>query len=154
MYWYLKIKDQVEQAAQAFGSKTRTGLFKLIRISMVIPITYIKFGDHPEDKRIIYALQKWASKRPEVVRVLVYGSRVRGEQREDSDLDVAIELIKSNKGDTPFAIWLHESTDWQMELQSFVPWRLHLEWHDIDGKTQVVSDKISKDCYLAYEKET
>jgi len=109
------------------------------------------FADLPEGMRIVDALRKWANNQPEVIKVIIYGSRARGDQREDSDLDVAVELTNTSTGDVPFAIWLDEADSWHRELQPFIPWRLHLEWHDVEGATPLVSEKIHRGCYIAYE---
>lgn len=39
----------------------------------------------------ISTLQAWAKTTPEVVNVWIFGSRVRGAHRPDSDVDVAVE---------------------------------------------------------------
>jgi predicted nucleotidyltransferase len=111
-----------------------------------------KFANLPERKMVVRALQKWADKYPVIIRVLVYGSRARGEQRPDSDIDIAVELKSNREDETPFVIWMHEASVWREELQPLVPWRLHLEWHDLDGSTPHVAEKIRKGFYLAVDK--
>jgi predicted nucleotidyltransferase len=111
-----------------------------------------KFADLPERELIVDALQKWANKYPVISRVLIYGSRARGEQQSDSDIDIALELKSNREDEKPFVIWMHEASIWREELQPLFPWRLHLEWHDVDGSTPHVAEKIGKGYYLAVDK--
>lgn len=111
-----------------------------------------KFADYAGRDELITILRKWAEVHPEISKVVVYGSRARGEHRPDSDFDVAVELTRVSDED-PFVIWLHEQDNWRNELSPLLLWRLHLEWHDLEGTTPVVRNKIARGHLVVFARE-
>jgi predicted nucleotidyltransferase len=103
---------------------------------------------------VISILRRWAQLHPEVVRVIIYGSRARGEHRPDSDFDVALELASLRFGETPIEVWLTQADLWRKELTPLVPWNLHLEWHSLEGKTPAVESKIDLGHYVVFNRTT
>ena len=76
-------------------------------------------------------LSEWAAKNPLVARLWVFGSRARGDHRDDSDLDIAIELdltaadgVDESGG---FATWSFETDGWEEELANLLPFTIDLE---------------------------
>lgn len=106
-----------------------------------------------EKQDLIVSLKSWAVRHPEITRVIVYGSRARGDHRPDSDLDVAVEIEKSKWQESPFAIWLTSTAAWQRELEPKLPWPLDLQWHDPDGETPTVTAKIHRGHFVVYERD-
>lgn len=51
-----------------------------------------KVGPTSDLKSLAHVIAQWADQRPAIQRVYIFGSRVRGDNRPDSDLDVAIEF--------------------------------------------------------------
>lgn len=52
-----------------------------------------RMADLPDDLvRLVPALRQWASAQSQVGRLWLYGSRVKGTHRPDSDLDVAVSV--------------------------------------------------------------
>jgi predicted nucleotidyltransferase len=66
-------------------------------------------------------LSIWAAETPLVKRLWLFGSRVRGEHREDSDVDVAIELdmtaVKGVDESAGMATWAFDTMTWKPELE-------------------------------------
>jgi predicted nucleotidyltransferase len=73
-------------------------------------------------------LVEWARKNPLIKRIYLYGSRTTDTHKGNSDLDVAVEIYRSNNDSNVLATWLHNKDGWTNELQSLLPYKLHLEW--------------------------
>lgn len=104
-----------------------------------------KFINHPERARIESQLEQWARTHPEITRLIVYGSRARGDYRPDSDLDLAVELEAAGWDENPFTTWTASAESWRRELAPLLPWPLQLEWHDPNGETEVVAGGLLRD---------
>jgi len=72
----------------------------------------------------------WATGQPLVSAAYLYGSRVKGTHRVDSDLDVAIEIEPERGDSSAKATWICEKQWLTNSLQSLLPMELHLEWYD------------------------
>ncbi len=66
-------------------------------------------------------IQVWAQKHPLIRRIYLYGSRVRGDYRPDSDLDVAIEFYKRSGDDSLWVTGYFEIPDLKIELRELIP---------------------------------
>lgn len=110
------------------------------------------FESIPEYAGIVNNLQKWAESRPEIARLIVYGSRARGDHHPNSDFDLAVEIIPGPYDSDAFAVWIHEANQWRAEISPMIPWVLQLEWHDVDGDTPTVSKGIADGNYLVFER--
>ena len=64
----------------------------------------------------IDAIRGWAALHPVIRRAWVFGSRVRGSERPDSDLDAAIEHASMPGDSGPFATWIGKAQIWRDEL--------------------------------------
>lgn len=86
----------------------------------------------PDD--VITALKCWAAAKPEIARLHVFGSRVRGINKDggpvrpDSDLDIGIELAPTIENKTDF--WMHDTVAWRRDLAALIPYPVHLELLD------------------------
>ena len=71
----------------------------------------------------------WACQTDYVRRAWLYGSRIRRTNREDSDLDVAIEVCGKHAGgrcETPYTRFFFDHKEWAADLQQLLPWKVHL----------------------------
>lgn len=99
------------------------------------------------------AVAKWARSKPIVMRVYLFGSRVRGDHRPDSDLDIAVELVPDLDESGGLATWMHEKKEWIEELKALIPLKLQLErYHPV--QTPTVVKGIERSSQLIYEKTT
>lgn len=82
------------------------------------------------------AVRGWASGEPLVRRVYLYGSRAKGTQRPDSDIDLAVLfrpdplLVREQGGDmwqARYFTWEDNSPRWKNALSSLFPVPVHLE---------------------------
>jgi predicted nucleotidyltransferase len=95
----------------------------------------------------------WARQKPLIKRVFVFGSRVRGDHRPDSDIDIAVELdpnhfqgVDESGG---LATWMFETEAWKDELHRL----LQLERYHA-GQTPTIASGLARSRVLVYEKAT
>jgi predicted nucleotidyltransferase len=81
---------------------------------------------HPDLKRQAKIVAEWAEKLP-LKKVYIFGSRVRGDARADSDLDVAIEFEFLPTDNEAMWNWKHQNETDFAELKKAlgVPLSLH-----------------------------
>jgi predicted nucleotidyltransferase len=63
----------------------------------------------------VAALRSWAAGNHRVARLVVFGSRARGDHAKDSDLDLAIDLTE-DRHDTAAGLWVFSRKDWNRQL--------------------------------------
>lgn len=73
-------------------------------------------------------LANWAHGR--AVTVYVYGSRVRGDHRPDSDIDVYVELGRAHEDDDTILWWTHQQQTFFADLVPHLPCTLGKNGHE------------------------
>ena len=68
------------------------------------------------DSRDMLALKNWAQATACIRLVWIFGSRVRGEGRHNSDLDVAVEIDPIGRDELAQPGWMELSPGWRAEL--------------------------------------
>jgi predicted nucleotidyltransferase len=85
---------------------------------------------------------RWAARHPEIVRVYLFGSRIRGRSKlgasvaKHSDLDVAVEFRELDE-QLGFQLWMDVAEPWRRELEPRIPWSVDLEWYHSTGTPRV-----------------
>ncbi|HEC58175.1 hypothetical protein LCGC14_0484130 [marine sediment metagenome] len=97
-----------------------------------------------------HLVSEWARKKPEIKNVQFFGSRVKGANREDSDLDVAIELIQGLDECGGLSAWMRNSDKWSKELNELIPYEVQAEWNDGEN-TDLINKGLLEACLLVYE---
>lgn len=101
-------------------------------------------------------LSTWAAEKPLVSRLWLFGSRVRGDHRPDSDVDVAIELdmsaVKGVDESGGMATWAFDATPWKPELEGLLSLLVDLQRYKA-GETNIIQSGIDKSSLLVYEKQ-
>ena len=86
----------------------------------------------------------------------MFGSRARGEESHESDIDIAVELdLASAQGvdeSGGTATWMLECGDWDSELASLFPVLVDLEQF-IGAKTPTIRAALKRSSVLAYKKQ-
>ena len=78
--------------------------------------------------RLSGLVNSWAKTKRHIASVDLFGSRVRGDHRIDSDIDIAVTLIQSNP-DSAFAYFSLHHQEWLTELcQMVAPIDVDLQW--------------------------
>jgi len=90
-------------------------------------------------------LKAWAARAPEVQYLAVFGSRVRGDHRPDSDLDIAIE-VAGEGGE--IATFMFSHARWMAEIEKllgFAP--VHLT-----PRRDVATRLMAGNCVVLFER--
>lgn len=97
---------------------------------------------------VVTEFRAWATNKPNVRRMWIYGSRLLGTQRPDSDLDTAIEIdVLSTDAETQLK-WMDDKEMWLKELQNLSPFKVHLEMHG----TPHVNEYVASCSMLIYKR--
>jgi predicted nucleotidyltransferase len=91
----------------------------------------------------------WGARNPLIVRLWLYGSRARGDHREDSDLDIAIENLTAPTDTDPLTTAVFELEGWRRDLQPKLKLTLHLE--SIHESYDVIQPAVRNHGRLVYE---
>ena len=78
----------------------------------------------------IRTLRSWAEGRPHVRRLWVFGSRLKGTQRDDSDLDVAMEIDALGQDENAAVSWVGYRHLCEQELSALTGFAVQL--HPVD----------------------
>lgn len=104
--------------------------------------------------QLVIVLRDWAAENPFVRRLWVFGSRLRGNQRDDSDIDVALEIDPIGNDEIPLTSWISSSDRWREELQPKLPHQLDLQFYDSTDQKSHVVQYINCCSALIYERVT
>lgn len=99
---------------------------------------------------LIPAVASWASQKRLIECLHFFGSRVRGEEKPTSDLDVAVQLIYSDH-DAALANWFFECDAWALELSAILPWKVDLQLL-APGCTPTISAAIKRSSLVVYQR--
>ncbi|MDF2435212.1 MAG: uncharacterized protein JWP44_4843, partial [Mucilaginibacter sp.] len=64
---------------------------------------------------LIRIIAAWAAGHPEVLEVVLFGSRARGDHRPDSDVDLAVRAASPDNR-TPLGVYIQHCQEWRSEL--------------------------------------
>ncbi|WP_186123807.1 nucleotidyltransferase family protein [Burkholderia gladioli] len=95
------------------------------------------------------AISRWAATKPIIRRVFIFGSRARDDFRENSDLDVAIEIDGVNGN--ALATWMFDTKPWYAEISALAPFEIDLEFFD-EEETPTIKAAIRRSSVLIYKR--
>jgi uncharacterized protein len=104
------------------------------------------------ENNVAESIAQWAVENPEVRRVWVFGSRLKGTHRRDSHIDIAVELEPVADSEETLARWIVHSDLWKSQLQSRIAAKIDLEWFDPDGSTRTIEAGLNEAKVLIYER--
>lgn len=103
-----------------------------------------------EFEEIKAALIKWAQTESIVTKVYIFGSRLKGTHRPDSDLDIAIELQKLPGDETVTATWICEAGRLKNSIKSYLPYAIDLQGYNGE-ETPHLHTYLEEASLLVYE---
>ena len=74
-------------------------------------------------------IENWASKLPYKVNIYMFGSRMKGTSKRDSDLDIAIEFLDENDA---WLLWFALYEKWQKDLSCQIGVKVDLQLYEGD----------------------
>jgi predicted nucleotidyltransferase len=93
----------------------------------------------------------WAETQPLVLKLWLFGSRVRGTERPDSDIDIAVE-IKTRMGDSSaWTTFMFEADCLKASIQALLPMTVQLEWYGGPTETPTIHAGLQASSMLVYE---
>lgn len=93
---------------------------------------------------------QWAASQPLVCKAWIFGSRVRGVERSDSDVDVAIELCTLPGDSSPLVTFMFEKDELKRSLQAALPVDVDLQWYGGPVETPTVHAGLEHSSVLVY----
>ena len=104
------------------------------------------------NQEIVRVLSDWASGVQCITRVFLFGSRAKGNNDSESDLDIAMELEPESGDANGLATWIVKSDRWQMELHKMIPYKIDLQYYQ-QGVTDTISKGLIDASILAYSRD-
>ncbi|MEB0308338.1 nucleotidyltransferase domain-containing protein [Pseudomonas sp. 10B1] len=104
-----------------------------------------------EISKVEQIVKGWAASHAQISKVWLFGSRVRGTHRPDSDLDVAVEIDSPYSEDELLGAWIRSSEELQSSLSTLLPMVVQLEWYGGPEETSIIHDGIMESSILVYE---
>ena len=104
-------------------------------------------------KELISKISKWAVSHPEVATVFIFGSRAKGNNRKDSDIDIAVALDENYSciNEDIITYWSRLSSQFKVELSAILPYELDLQQYHAEHCPLVFS-YVASSSIVVYEK--
>lgn len=99
---------------------------------------------------VIPIVRTWAASQPRVSAVYLFGSRVTGNHRADSDLDVAVTLLNRKEMPGDFRDWAELASQLRGSLAPLLPFPLDLTHYENTDETPVVHQGLLAGSRLVY----
>ncbi|MBN8727697.1 MAG: nucleotidyltransferase domain-containing protein [Xanthomonadales bacterium] len=107
-------------------------------------------GAMPSVQELGSIVKTWAEAQPRVSAAYLYGSRVKGTHRGDSDLDVAVELLTRHGKPGSLLDWLQLADELKQSLGALLPVPLDLWQYRNQVQTPCVHEGLSSGSVLVY----
>ena len=95
-------------------------------------------------------VRNWAAAHPRVSAAYLFGSRVKGTHRNDSDIDVAVELFTPKGNPGGFCDWAELADELRASLGSLLPVALDLTQYENRSETPTVYKGLVAASVLVY----
>lgn len=103
---------------------------------------------------LVNIVKEWSIRQPRVSKTYLFGSRVKNTHRDDSDLDVAVELLSPKGRPGGFCDWVELRATLTSTLGALLPVKLHLELYENEVETPTIHTGILEASILVYLRES
>lgn len=97
------------------------------------------------------AVAKWACTQPLIRKAYLFGSRVRGTNNPDSDLDIAVEVFTQSGDSDAFTTWIGEKERLKASIAGVVPVIVDLDWYGGADETPCIHAGLQAGSRVAYD---
>jgi predicted nucleotidyltransferase len=104
-----------------------------------------------EIDEVRHIVATWAETEPLVQKVWLFGSRVRGTERPDSDIDIAIEIQKLPNDSCAWTTFVYEKERLKAAIQARLPMPVQLEWYGGPIETPTIHAGLQESSIVVYE---
>jgi predicted nucleotidyltransferase len=123
--------------------------------ALAIPVTPWRVGQEFERKTvdlvsIAAIVAQWAESQPLVIKAWIFGSRVRGTSRQDSDVDVAIEVAALPGDSGPLTTFMFAADDLRRSIQAMLPLKVDLQWYGGPVETPTIHAGLQQSSIVVY----
>lgn len=115
--------------------------------------------DHTLRKAVLMLLEaenilvQWAVPKRQIKRLWLFGSRVGGTAKLDSDIDIALELFHEPDWEMSVVdLWEKYGDVWREELAQLLPWNVDLEFFDPKGSTPNLALYLNARSLLVFDR--
>ena len=102
-------------------------------------------------EQLVQIIQNWATTIPCNIKVYLFGSRINGTPRIDSDLDIGMELIDINNPEERMRIWFRLHDYWHKQLIRILPYAPHLCLYEKPNTIEDADFLTTKKYYLIFD---
>jgi predicted nucleotidyltransferase len=100
------------------------------------------------------AIASWASMVPFRLRIYLFGSRINGIPRPDSDLDIALEFLDSSEIEDRTRLWFNFHGYWEKQLARILPCKPHLVLFE-GSESELMQKYLENDpSFIIYESDS
>jgi predicted nucleotidyltransferase len=91
----------------------------------------------------------WASRHPDIKAVYLFGSRARGDNRLDSDIDLALVMRPTEDKDA-YNVWRAWHDAYQKNPDLHLSHQVQLEWYEKGCGLEIVGPAVEREGMLLY----
>ncbi|MFJ3109969.1 nucleotidyltransferase family protein [Pseudomonas putida] len=107
----------------------------------------------PGLKVMANAVANWAKSEQLIRKAYLFGSRVRGTNSPDSDLDVAVEIATLEGDSCAFTTWTAQAQRLKASIAGIVPVIIDLDWYGRSEETPCIHQALNQSSILVYDTE-
>ena len=104
-------------------------------------------------ERSLKTIVDWAKSEQRIIRVYFFGSRYKGTAKPESDLDIAVEIVKGENDTSHRATFAFEKEEFLEQLEGRIPFDLDLQLYVGDAETPNMHGFLHEASRVIYESQ-